>query len=150
MRAIKLRYKQAKHIKFIFVFSFAFTILFYTIFGFSIPQGFNNQDNKINQTILKNNDALATSGLIKENLQKFSQNNILFYKPSECEPGSNGTCGATFKEKYWSALSQKFDSAHAAAILGNIVHEGGGPTKWEYKAVRNGQFVNGWTWENEE
>ncbi len=148
MKTIKPSRKKAKYIKYAFAFSFSFTLLFLTLFGVSSPTKPYGQKNLANSTLLSSsNNAFATTNLIEDNLKKFSANGIWAYKPNECELGSGGTCGKTFKEKYWSSLSQKFDSAHVAAILGNIVHEGGGPTKWEYKAVRNGQFVNGWTWE---
>ena len=98
----------------------------------------------------------AFAELPKSKLKMFSQNNILFYEPGDCIDGPRGgsgsfmstICGSTPKEKYWSALRQVFDEEHAAAVLGNINHEGGfGPTRWEIGVLVSGDgghFIRDW------
>lgn len=89
---------------------------------------------------------VQATGLSESQLNKFAQNNILFYAPDGPDNGScnskgssSSLCGSNTKEKLWTALRQYFDEVHAAAALGNILHEGGlNPLRWEYKAVNDG------------
>ena len=90
-----------------------------------------------------------------EKLKELSENKIFLLKP--CFPSSDtgstfsSICGNTAKEKYWSALRQTFDEIHAAAILGNIIHEGFfSPTLWQYRIVPagSGKFSDNVKWED--
>lgn len=85
----------------------------------------------------------------------FAQNNILFYDPDDCVKTSSGyisgICGSTAKEKYWSALRNRFNAEVAAGIMGNIVNEGGfnpvsveSCNKTPYDFADN-KWINGWT-----
>lgn len=75
-------------------------------------------------------------GLSEAELNKFAQNNILFYDPGDCIPsgGGSGTiCGSTAREKYWSALGKYTDDPiKKAGIMGSIWQEGQySPTSWQ-------------------
>ena len=93
-------------------------------------------------------------GLSEYELNKFSQNNILFYNPGECieSSKSSGICGNTAEEKFWSILRQTLDPLHAAAAFGNIAGEGYfQPVKWEHYKIADpdtGEWMSGITWED--
>ena len=147
MKSIKDEKCWRKRLLKLFVFSFTASLAFFMLFGLSffVSQSDNDGFSDFGEINRLNNNAFADD---LKNMDMFSQNNILFYDPDNCiSSGGNVNCGKTFKEKYWTALLQKFDKSHAAAILGNIVHEGSSPTMWEGKVVQGGHFVNGWTWE---
>ncbi|MFV0484709.1 MAG: phage tail tip lysozyme [Candidatus Saccharimonadales bacterium] len=100
-------------------------------------------------------------GLSGSTEDKFAQNDILFYQPD----GSDGYCatayadcniiGETKDEKLWSGLRHVgFTPKQTAAIMGNMAHEGGSPTRQEdaYSYARdrgcmtqNGQPYTIWT-----
>lgn len=77
--------------------------------------------------------SLPTYALTAEQIDTFSQNNIIFYDPddtgNECFVG-NGTVsiqGSTSAEKIWSGLrSLGFTEEQAAGAMGNMTHEGNG------------------------
>lgn len=89
--------------------------------------------------------AFAT-GLSTSKRSFFAQNNILFYDPTGsaknyCTQG--GDCyiaGTTWDEMIWSALRHVgFSPEQTAGIIGNIVNEGGTPTRQEgaYNTARD-------------
>lgn len=95
--------------------------------------------------------ARATA-ISEEQLDKFAQNNILFYDPSgtECISRSSLVCGNTAIKKYWSAFRKYFDEAQTAGVIGNMFYEGSyNPVSWEaWKVVDgSGNFYNGWNWD---
>lgn len=94
--------------------------------------------------------ASANAAIDEETLQRFAEINVLFYDPSGsmatnyCSIGT-GDCvisGSTRDEKLWSGLRHVgFTPEQAAGILGNIVNEGGTPTRQEQSYInarRNG------------
>lgn len=96
-------------------------------------------------------------GLSETLLNKFAQNNILFYNPSDCiDNNPSGLCGNTAKEIYWSALSKYTnDPIKIAGIVGNLANEGGmnpvawegGPNSCESAGINgSGELINGWDW----
>ncbi len=91
--------------------------------------------------------SIEVAAISNDQLNIFSQNNILFYDPT-CNSLSSSVCGKTAKEKYWSAFRRHFDEVHAAAIMGNIMNEGSfSPVLWEYgKVIRGngGPFLRSW------
>ena len=76
----------------------------------------------------------------EEQIKENSQTDVNLVAPN-CVSGGyySSICGKTAKEKYWSALRKYFNEVQAAAIMGNLAHEGDfGPTRWEI-----GQNVTG-------
>ncbi len=68
----------------------------------------------------------AAQALSEEHLGFFSQNDIMFYNPEQCQDSSSsGICGNTVQEKYWTAVRERVGEVQAAGILGNIYFEGG-------------------------
>lgn len=90
------------------------------------------------------NNARALSD---SDLNKFGQNDIMFYDPTSTCTSSGYLCGNTAREKYWTALSQYIDDPiKIAGIVGNLVHEGGmNPVAWEGVITKSdGSLVNNW------
>lgn len=78
---------------------------------------------------------------------EFAENNIIFYNPEAKNKnngcGGGGDCdirGDTLEEKLWSGLTGlEFTPEQTAAIIGNILNEGGTPVRQEgcYISARN-------------
>ena len=98
---------------------------------------------------------------------QFAANNILFYDPEGSAANSycissNADCGimgTTRDEKLWSGLRHVgFDPEQTAALMGNILNEGGTPTTQEYAYIyarndgcktQEGNDYTIWTYNNE-
>ena len=83
---------------------------------------------------------------------QFAANNILFYDPEGSAANSycissNADCGimgTTRDEKLWSGLRHVgFDPEQTAALMGNILNEGGTPTTQEYAYIYARNFPVG-------
>ena len=90
--------------------------------------------------------AQPTFAISEEVLDFYASNNIMFYDPdatSSC--GTTANCsivGSTRNEKFWSGLRRVgFSPEETAAIMGNMLNEGGTPVTQEYaysNARKNG------------
>lgn len=80
------------------------------------------------------NKLAASTSLTDDEMQIYSENNIIFPAP-DCisSGGPTSICGDTPKELYWSALSQYIDDPiKVAGVMGNLAAEGlFQPVLWE-------------------
>ena len=83
-----------------------------------------------------------------EHLPEYSTQEIEFYDEDQCvDDSSDGTCGDSAKEIYWSALSSSFEPVQAAGIFGNIANKGDfNPVSVESCTVNNPFDFEAKTW----
>ena len=81
--------------------------------------------------------AQPTFALSEDLLDFYASTNIMFYDPdAQTACGSSANCsivGSTRNEKFWSGLRRVgFSPEETAAIIGNMMNEGGTPVTQEY------------------
>ncbi|MBO7718475.1 C39 family peptidase [Candidatus Saccharibacteria bacterium] len=150
MKSIKKVHGRKRVLKKSFAVLFSIAWLFLLTLGLPMlnPED-SSSGNRQFSSIIGNNAFAATNTIGKASTWDksfFAQNDILFYTPCVDNPNSStsGYCGKTWKEKYWSAFSQKFDAVHVAAIMGNIDSEGDSPTDWQVNDQNQPRLGKSW------